>query len=39
MGLIGTILTTIFGGGRNVVAETVGTFRENAENGAERDAT
>ena len=38
MGIAGEILAAIFGGGRNVVAETVGTFRENAENGAERDA-
>ena len=38
MGMIGEILATVFGGGRNVVAETVGAFRENAENGAVRDA-
>ncbi len=38
MGIIGQIMTAIFGGGRNVVAETVQVFRENAENGAVRDA-
>ncbi|MFV0332882.1 MAG: holin family protein [Tropicimonas sp.] len=38
MGLRRAILATLFGGGRNIVAETVGTFRENAENGAARDA-
>ena len=38
MGLIGEILATVFGGGRNVVAETIGAFRENAESGAMRDA-
>ena len=39
MGLIGRILTLVFGDGRNVVAETAEVFRENAEAGAERDAT
>ena len=38
MGIIGQIMSAIFGGGRNVVAETVQVFRENAENGAVRDA-
>jgi len=38
MGLIGTIFNTVFGGGRNVVVETAQAFRENAENGAARDA-
>lgn len=38
MGLIGGIMEVLFGNGRNVVAETMGAFRENAEAGAERDA-
>lgn len=38
MGLIGDILGTIFGGGRNVVRDTVEVFRPNAEAGAARDA-
>ena len=38
MGLIETMMTMIFGGGRNVVAETVEVFRENIEKGAARDA-
>ena len=38
MGIIGQIMSAIFGGGRNVVAETVQVFSENAENGAVRDA-
>jgi hypothetical protein len=38
MGIIGQIMSVIFGGSRNVVAETVQVFRENAENGAVRDA-
>lgn len=38
MGLIGTLFNTLFGGGRNVVAETAEVFRENAEAGAVRDA-
>lgn len=37
MGLISTVLNTIFGGGRNVVAETAQVFRENAENAAIRE--
>ena len=36
MGLIGHVLSLIFGGGRNVVKETAEVFRENAEAGAER---
>jgi len=36
MGLIEKIFTMIFGGGRNVVAETAEVFRENAEAGAVR---
>ncbi len=38
MGLIGDILGTIFGGGRNVIRETAEVFRPNAEAGAARDA-
>ena len=38
MGLIGRLLTGLFGGGRNVVAETAEVFRENAEAGAQRRA-
>jgi len=38
MGLIGDLLTLLFGGGRNVLVETLGAVRENAEPGAERDA-
>jgi hypothetical protein len=38
MGLIGDLLTLLFGGGRNVLVETLGAVRENAEAGAERDA-
>lgn len=37
MGLI-RILSGLFGGGRNVVVETAGAFRENAEAGAQRRA-
>ena len=36
MGIFGTIFGAIFGGGRNVVTETVEVFRENAEKGAQR---
>lgn len=36
MGLIEKIFTMIFGGGRNVLAETAEVFRENAEAGAVR---
>lgn len=39
MGLMGTVLTTVFGGGRNAIAETAEVFRENAEAGAVRDAS
>lgn len=38
MGLIGQLFNMIFGGGRNVVAETAEVFRENAEAGAAREA-
>ena len=38
MGLIGQILTLVFGGGRNVVRETAEVFRENAEGAAIREA-
>ncbi len=38
MGMIAGLASTLFGGGRNVVAETIGVFRENAENGALRDS-
>ncbi|WP_300031076.1 holin family protein [uncultured Roseobacter sp.] len=37
MGLITGILNTIFGGGRNVLKDTVEVFRENAEEDAVRD--
>ncbi|NDR56513.1 carboxylesterase [Pseudoruegeria sp. M32A2M] len=36
--MINELVSTLFGSGRNVVVETVEVFRENAENGAERDA-
>ncbi|MEL6169033.1 MAG: holin family protein [Pseudomonadota bacterium] len=38
MGVIERVLTFLFGGGSNVVKETVEVFRENAEAGAERAA-
>lgn len=38
MGLIGQVMTMIFGGGRNVVAETAEVFRVNAERSDQRDA-
>lgn len=38
MGLISQFWGMLFGGGRNVVAETVEVFRENAEAGAARGA-
>ena len=38
MGLIGRLLASLFGGGRNVIAETVEVFRENAEAAAVREA-
>lgn len=38
MGLISTIFAALFGGGRNVVRETVEAFRPNAEADAIRDA-
>jgi hypothetical protein len=37
MGLIETILGAVFGGGRNVIRETAEVFRENTEEGANRD--
>ncbi len=37
MGLISNVFTFLFGSGRNVVREAAEIFRENAENGAERD--
>lgn len=36
MGIVNTVLGSIFGGGRNVVRETAEVFRENAEYGARR---
>ena len=38
MGLIGKIFFGLFGGGRNVIAETAGVLRENSEAGAQRQA-
>jgi hypothetical protein len=38
MGVIPRIIDMLFGDGRNVVAETMGVFRENAESGAVRDS-
>lgn len=38
MGLIATLFATLFGGGRNAVAETVELFHENTEMAAERQA-
>lgn len=37
--MIPQILSMLFGGGGNVVRETAEVFRENAEKGAQRDAT
>jgi hypothetical protein len=37
MGLIGTLLNTVFGGGRNAIVETAQVFRENAESAGARD--
>lgn len=39
MGLIERMMGLIFGGGRNVVRDTVEVFRENTEAGAQRSAT
>lgn len=39
MGMISALTSGVFGSGRNVVAETLQVFRENAENAAVRDAT
>ncbi len=36
MGVVGQIFTTLFGSGRNIVAETAEVFRENAEGAAVR---
>jgi len=38
MGVVSEVLATVFGGGRNVVAETAEVFRVNSEAQAERDA-
>lgn len=38
MGLIGGMVSLLFGGGRNVVAQTAEVFRENAEAGAVRQS-
>ncbi len=38
MGLIGNLMTFLFGDGRNVVTQTAEVFRENAEKGAVRQA-
>ena len=38
MGLIGQMMSLIFGDGRNAVAETVEVFRANAEKSAQREA-
>lgn len=37
MGLMGKLMTTVFGGGRNAIRETVEVFRENAEASGVRD--
>jgi len=38
MGLMERVLSLVFGGGQNVVRDTVEVFRENAEGGAVRAA-
>ena len=38
MGVMGQILSVLFGGGRNVIAETAHLFREDAEGAALREA-
>lgn len=38
MGVVGDVLGTVFGGGRNVVAETAEVFRVNSEAQAKRDS-
>lgn len=38
MGLIGQVLTLVFGGGRNAVRETAEVFRENAEAAGQRES-
>ena len=35
---IGRIFSTIFGGGRNIVSETIGVFRPHAERTADRES-
>ena len=37
MGLMEQLLSFIFGGGRNVIAETAHVFRENAEAAGQRE--
>lgn len=39
MGVIDRVVGTVFGGGANVVVDTVEVFRENAENAAARDVS
>ncbi|WP_342070752.1 holin family protein [Yoonia algicola] len=39
MGLIPTVMSFLFGDNRNAIVETAQVFRENAENGAVRDAS
>jgi len=36
--MIDGLFSLLFGGGRNVIAETVGVFRENSEDAGQRDA-
>ena len=38
VGVLGAVLGPLFGGGRNVLRETAGVFRENADAGAQRAA-
>lgn len=38
MGVIERVFDTVFGGGRNVIAETAGVFRVNAEENSKREA-
>lgn len=38
MGMMQSVMSFVFGDGRNVVAETVEVFRENADKGAQRAA-
>lgn len=39
MGLISQVFSLVFGGGRNIVADTAEVFRENTEAGAQRAAS